>query len=395
MHRLQHLLHRRPERNSDPLHPEPHHGRRVAARLAPGTHSREGLRPDGARRRRWTGGPRSGGLPRAPRLQVALAEAGTELGGRVSRESALPGLAEWARVRDWRIAQLNQLANVEIFLASELDAQQILEFGADRVALATGSAWRRDGTGRWHEDPVGGWEAPHVLTPDDVMAGATPKGPVIVFDDDHYYMGGVIAEKLRHDGVDVLLVTPAGDVSAWTHHTDEQMRIQARVIEVGVRIKTGTVLESISDESAVLACAYTGRTHEVEAAGAVMVTSRSPRIPCTTSSARRSTCPDRRLPRAGHHRHRRLLGAPLRARDGRRSPAATFPSGASTPRTAGDRVGHPRELARAASTLAAACPSAAKERRGNAPRRSRRRRPSRRRRRATRRPASTPPYMSW
>jgi dimethylamine/trimethylamine dehydrogenase len=89
-------------------------------------------------------------------------------------------------------------------------------------------------------------------------------------------MGGVLAEKLRHDGIDVLLVTPAGYVSAWTQHTDEQMRIQARMIEAGVRIEVGAVLESIGDGSAVLACAYTGRTHEVEAAGAVMVTSREP-----------------------------------------------------------------------------------------------------------------------
>ena len=79
--------------------------------------------------------------------EVTLAEAGTQLGGRVLRESALPGLAEWSRVADWRIGQLNKLPNVEVFLDSELDAAQILEFGADRVALATGSKWRPEGIG--------------------------------------------------------------------------------------------------------------------------------------------------------------------------------------------------------------------------------------------------------
>jgi len=209
--------------------------------------------------------------------RVTLAEARTELGGRVSLESTLPGLAEWARVRDWRLAQLGQLSNVEIYLDSELDAEQILEFGADRVVLATGAAWCRDGTGRWHDTPIEGWESASVLTPDDVIGGAPVGGPVLVFDDDHYYMGGVLAEKLRRAGLEVVLVTPAGEVSWWTFFTDEQRRIQTRLLELGVRLETGTVLESLAGGKAVIACAYTGRTREVEAASVIMVTARTPR----------------------------------------------------------------------------------------------------------------------
>ena len=71
---------------------------------------------------------------------VTLAEAGTELGGRVTLESALPGLSEWARVRDYRVYQLQQMPNVDIYLDSRLDAEQVMEFGFDRVAIATGGA---------------------------------------------------------------------------------------------------------------------------------------------------------------------------------------------------------------------------------------------------------------
>ena len=53
--------------------------------------------------------------------RVHLAEASEELGGRVARESRLPGLAEWARVRDHRLQQLGQMTNVEIYRASPLD----------------------------------------------------------------------------------------------------------------------------------------------------------------------------------------------------------------------------------------------------------------------------------
>jgi dimethylamine/trimethylamine dehydrogenase len=209
---------------------------------------------------------------------VTLAEARTTLGGRVTLESELPGLAEWARVRDWRVSQLNQLPNVEIFLDSALDAEQILEFGADRVALATGALWRRDGTGRWHTDPIEGWERPNVFTPDEVMGGLIPAGPVLVFDDDLYYMGGTIAEKLQRAGVETILATTAAMVSSWTEHTDEQVLIQARLIELGVRLELSSVLEAIgnSDGSVELSCAYTGRRRELDVASVVMVTSREP-----------------------------------------------------------------------------------------------------------------------
>jgi dimethylamine/trimethylamine dehydrogenase len=42
--------------------------------------------------------------------EVILAEADATLGGRVSREARLPGLAEWARVRDWRIGQIQRMS---------------------------------------------------------------------------------------------------------------------------------------------------------------------------------------------------------------------------------------------------------------------------------------------
>ena len=208
---------------------------------------------------------------------VTLTEARTELGGRVTRESTmLPGLSEWARVRDWRLAQFKQLPNVEVFLDSALDAAQILEFEADRVALATGAAWRQDGRGRHYEKPIPGWQDAYVLTPDDVMDGVLPPGPVLIFDDDHYYMGGVLAEKLRGAGLDVRLATPAGRVSAWTVWTDEQRRIQARLIELGVHIEIDSAIESLGAGKVVLACVHTGRTREVKVASVVMVTSREP-----------------------------------------------------------------------------------------------------------------------
>ncbi|MCH2438675.1 MAG: FAD-dependent oxidoreductase [Acidimicrobiales bacterium] len=208
--------------------------------------------------------------------EVVLAEARTELGGRVTLESALPGMAEYARVRDWRLTQIGKLPNVEFYLDSVVDEEQILEFGADRVVIATGAQWRRDGTGRWREEPVPGWDGASVITPDDIMADKMPSGPVVVFDDDHYYMGGVVAEKLRRAGLDVTLVTPANEVSTWTTHTDEQYRIQERILGLGIVVETGTSIAGIGESSATLECIYTGKEREVDAAAVVMTTARVP-----------------------------------------------------------------------------------------------------------------------
>jgi dimethylamine/trimethylamine dehydrogenase len=205
---------------------------------------------------------------------VTLAERTRELGGRVTREAGLPGLAEWSRVRDWRTAQIEKLDNVEVFRESDLAADQILEFGADRVVLATGSEWRRDGVGRRHANPIEGWQTAPVWTPDDVMDGRLPEGPVLIFDDDHYYMGGVVAEALAAAGREVTLATTAFLASAWTDNTAERERIQARLIDRDVRIEANTVLTQLERDKAVLACVFSGRERTLNVASVVMVTAR-------------------------------------------------------------------------------------------------------------------------
>ena len=90
--------------------------------------------------------------------EVILAEADATLGGRVSREARLPGLAEWARVRDWRVGQIERMDNVSIYPGNRLSAQDVLDFGAAHVVLATGAHWRRDGYGRSNDLPIPGFE---------------------------------------------------------------------------------------------------------------------------------------------------------------------------------------------------------------------------------------------
>ncbi len=207
---------------------------------------------------------------------VHLAEAGDELGGRVTRESRLPGLAAWARVRDYRVQQLANRANVSLYRDSRLAAEHVLEFGAARVVNATGATWRRDGVGRANSEALPGLDGAAVYTPDDIMAGAKPAGPVVVFEDDHYYMGGVLAEKLRRDGLAVTLVTPALAASAWTEYTLELQHVQIRLLELGVEIVPSRNLIAVDGARAKLACVFTGRESEIPCGSLVTVTARLP-----------------------------------------------------------------------------------------------------------------------
>ena len=209
--------------------------------------------------------------------QVALAEAGTELGGRVARECRLPGLSAWGRVRDYRQGQIGKMPNVEVFLDSALDAEQVLEFGFDHVAIATGSIWRRDGVARFQTQPVAIDPTMPLFTPDDLMAGKLPKsGRVLLYDDDHYYMGGVLAELLVKNGLGVTLVTPSIRVSDWSTNTLEQAFIQKRLIELGVEIQVTRGLTRVGKDHVETACVYSGRLAETACDAVVLVTARLP-----------------------------------------------------------------------------------------------------------------------
>ena len=208
---------------------------------------------------------------------VALAERTTVLGGRVARERLLPGLAAWGRVADYRTGQLAKMSNVEVYRDSDLTAEDVMGFGFEHVAIATGSAWRRDGVARFLLKPAPIAPDAEILTPDDIMDGRRPVGKrVTIYDDDHYYMGGILAELLVATGYAVTLVTPAPDVSNWMRNTMEQFRVQARLIELGVKIITAQGLASISREAFEMSCAFTGRRLMVETDATVLVTARTP-----------------------------------------------------------------------------------------------------------------------
>ncbi|MFC0804987.1 NAD(P)-binding protein [Ensifer sp. P24N7] len=213
-------------------------------------------------------------------VDVVLAEGGGEWGGRVARECRLPGLATWGRVRDWRVGQLSTRVNAELYLHSPLSAADILQYGIPHVAIATGASWRTDGVGRTHRVPLDFLSKGILVSPDAILSGgveAVPAdGPVIVFDDDCFYMGSVLAELLARRGRTVIFITPESQVSPWSRNTLEQARIQKRLIDLGVEIVTAMALAGRTKDQLELSCVYSGRTRPVDCATLVPVTARLP-----------------------------------------------------------------------------------------------------------------------
>ena len=186
---------------------------------------------------------------------VTLAEAREELGGRVTRESRLPGLATWARVRDYRLNLIQTIGNVNIYRSSPLSAQDVIDFGCDHTVIATGAHWTHEMLST-NGYPVSGIDAESVFTPDDILAGAEPEGPVVIYDFDHYYMGSCLAEMLRQRGSEVTIVTPANAVSAWTFMSNELADIRVRMIDLDIAAVLEHFITGFSNGTVQLASIY-------------------------------------------------------------------------------------------------------------------------------------------
>lgn len=206
-------------------------------------------------------------------LDVTLADRNTKLGGRILNESTLPGLSTWIRVRDWRQHMIGKLNNVQVFPGSEMTADDIAGFGAEHVVLATGAKWRRDGVGVNGMDVL---DLANALTPDDVFAGKAVSGAVVIYDDEHYFMGGALAEKLTREGHSVTLVTPNPSVSSWTAMTDEIGFLHARLHELELGMQTGRQLLEHGKGRLRLACTASGKESELPCDTLIVVTGRVP-----------------------------------------------------------------------------------------------------------------------
>jgi dimethylamine/trimethylamine dehydrogenase len=118
--------------------------------------------------------------------------------------------------------------------------------------------------------------ATEVLTPDDIMNGKVPSGHTVVYDDDGYYMGSVVCERIRAQGASVTLVTPLDSVSAWAEMTVERWRIRTHLMKIGVEIVTSHGISWFDGREVTLYCQYSRRELTLPAKSLVVVGQRAP-----------------------------------------------------------------------------------------------------------------------
>lgn len=201
---------------------------------------------------------------------VHLVDAEHEAGGKMRWVRALPTLGDWGRAVDHRVIGLSKLPNVRLILGRRLTAADVLDYGAEVVVVATGSAWCDDGTQPHHLGPLAG--AGSALTPERVMAGERPpRGRVVVYDTDGYFVAPGMAELLAGEGYEVHLVTPLDKVSPVSDTALEGEMLRQHLHDLGVHFHPDVALHEIRQDSVAGRTTW-GDPWSLHTAGTVVVT---------------------------------------------------------------------------------------------------------------------------
>jgi dimethylamine/trimethylamine dehydrogenase len=166
--------------------------------------------------------------------------------------------------------------NVELYFESEVKPENILDFEFENVIFATGAKWKNNGQGRDTRNILKDDGTVQILTPDDLMKGVIPQGNVVLYDTDHYYMAGVLAEKCISYGCKTSYLSPANQVSEWTENTLEQQRIQSQLMLKGVQLQLAQSLVEIKDGKVFSRCIYTQELKYLNCDSIILVTERTP-----------------------------------------------------------------------------------------------------------------------
>jgi dimethylamine/trimethylamine dehydrogenase len=206
---------------------------------------------------------------------IHLVEAERELGGKLRWMRRLPGLGDWGRIVDHRRVLLDKLANVAIVTGKRLSADEVRDYGAAIVVLATGSHWSGEGLQAITHAPIDGADPSlsHVLTPEQVaVEGKRPPGRrVVVYDGEGYATAPGIAQLLAADGLEVTFVTPLENVSPESDLTLEGPLLRRALHDAGVRMVTAVTITRI-DAGGVSGDTEFEDPWSVETDGIVLVT---------------------------------------------------------------------------------------------------------------------------
>jgi dimethylamine/trimethylamine dehydrogenase len=209
---------------------------------------------------------------------VHLVDEAPEMGGHLTWISDLPGMSAWRRVVEWRKAQLDKLP-VTVIPSTRMSADHALDYGAENIIIATGAHWAPDGINGITHRPVEGASSDmaNVATPDQILReGKTlPLGRVLIFDAEGYFMGVSLAQKLRGDGYEVILVTQFPSPAPYFNFTGENVHMRPLLARIGVQVIPEHVVSGFTEGTVRGFHLLTGQECEWRAESIVLVTQRN------------------------------------------------------------------------------------------------------------------------
>jgi dimethylamine/trimethylamine dehydrogenase len=174
---------------------------------------------------------------------VHLMDQAEKIGGHTNDVATLPGLGEWSYHRDYRELQIQKLVkknkDSQIAMgAKPMTVDDALNYGADKIVIATGSSWNTDGNNALLHDPIQGVDTnlPTHLTPEQVLAGNKEIGKnVVVLNCDPYYMAPSIAQLLAEKDHKVTIISGVA-IAGYMEFTLEAPNLHRMMHELGIEM---------------------------------------------------------------------------------------------------------------------------------------------------------------
>lgn len=192
---------------------------------------------------------------------VHLRDSADALGGHWQRVSRLPRCGEYGRLISYREVMLSKLDNVEVHLGiAAMTVDDVLEYGAEQVVIATGSTWSSEGLTGASSVPVQGLDAsrPDVFTPEQVIGNVDDiQGDnVMILDGDGHFMGFAMAELMAARGKSVTIVTNLSEISPYAKYTGEMADVKRAMRKQGMKQITDSWVDRFDDGVARLRYLY-------------------------------------------------------------------------------------------------------------------------------------------
>ena len=207
-------------------------------------------------------------------LNVTLVEALGDLGGQFRLAGLAPRRGQITELIGWYLRQFEKLGvTVEYF--TPVDEQDIIEFGADEVVLATGSLPDDRAQQRWlpEAEQLPGLENGKVFACEEVLREQADFGKsVIVIDEGGNWRGTGTAWHLADKGHEVTIVTPDPMIAKELTRTTSDFQIRSALKKLGANFRLESVITHWHGDRAEIRSLLDGSVETIEASAIVTAT---------------------------------------------------------------------------------------------------------------------------